>query len=293
MIQLHASACRRKDELILAPRPIVSRHARRVCCKSARQSAQEVSPATTRINGSTCINRRGLLTSIISNDSMTFGLHSVSVSAASCCAAFLTRQNQNAESSATALTPSQGGGDLVVDDSGGAPSATDVSTFVFIHTVLSAILVSSTWYLAYVLSSPARVSTLGRGRLGTAFGKSLSKLIPKSLQSWYHKTTSTLSSKAEAAAQNSKSIQRLQTKYPQLDGVRVATSYVEAKIVRLFFKPITVPGRIWMSWKATKWWKRCLESIRRDNDGNDNFKGIEELTWVEPDRNDKVSCMKA
>ena len=230
---------------------------------------------------------------------MSFGLNSiptVSASAASCCVAFLTRQNQNAQSSTIALTPSEGGGDSIVDDSGGAPSATDVSTFVFIHTVLSAILVSSTWYLAYVLSSPARASTLGQGRLGTslvAVGKSLSKLIPTPVQSWYHKTTSTLSSKAEAAAQKSKSIQKLQTRYPQLDGVRVATSYVEAKIVRLFFKPITVPGRIWMSWKATKWWKRCLEIMRRNNDGNDNFKGIEELTWIESDRDDKFSCMNA
>lgn len=230
---------------------------------------------------------------------MTFGLSSIpaaSASAASCCVAFLTRQNQPAERIATALTPSESGGDLVVDGSGGAPSATDVSTFVFIHTVLSAILVSSTWYLAYVLSSPARVSTLGQGRLGTslaAIGKSLSNLISKSVQSWYQKTKSTLSSKAEAAAQKSKSIQRLQTKYPQLDGPRIAASYVEAKIVRLFFKRITVPGRIWMGWKATKWWRRCLEDLRGDDDESDNFKGIEELTWAEPDRNDKVSCMKA
>ena len=230
---------------------------------------------------------------------MTFGLHSVptvSASAASCCVAFLNRHNEPAESSATALTPTEGGDYLAVDASSGSPSATDVSTFVFIHTVLSAILVSSTWYLAYVLSSPARVSTLGHGRLGTSLasvGKSLAKLIPKPAQSWYRKTTTTLSSKAEAAAQKSKSIQRLQTKYPQLDATRIATSYVEAKIVRLFFKPFTVPGRIWMSWKATKWWKRCLKSIRGVGNGSDNFKGIEELTWVEPARDDKVSCMKA
>lgn len=244
-----------------------------------------------------CINCRGLLNQSYLT-SMTFGLNSlpaVSASTASCCLAFLNRQKQNAQSSATALTPCEGGDDLVVDGSSGAPSATDVSAFVFIHTVLSAILVSSTWYLAYVLSSPARVSTLGKGRLGTslaALGKSLSNLIPKSVQSWYRKTVSTLSTKAEAAAQKSKSIQRLQTKYPQLDAPRVATSYLEAKIVRLFFKPITVPGRIWISWKATKWWKRCVEGMRGKDDA-DNFKGLEELTWAEPDQDEKASCMKA
>mmetsp|Transcript_12505 Transcript_12505/g.20795 ORF Transcript_12505/g.20795 Transcript_12505/m.20795 type:complete len:232 (-) Transcript_12505:67-762(-) len=206
-------------------------------------------------------------------------LAAISAKSASFCA-FLHRQ-QHSESSATDLTPPESESEFAVVDGSGAPSATDVSSFVFIHTVLSAILVSSTWYLAYALSSPARASNLGQSRLGAYFvaiGKSFSNLIPKSVQSWYERTTSTLSAKAEAAALTSKSIQRLQTKYPQLDGARIATSYVEAKIFRLFFKPITVPGRIWMSWKITKWWKRCWGGIRGENEESDNFKGIEELT---------------
>ena len=218
------------------------------------------------------------------------GLHSVaaiSASAASCCVAFLHRQPHAGSSitgnGAMALTPPESHGEPSADggSAGGAPSATDVSTFVVIHTLLSAILVSSTWYLAYALSSPARVSNLGHSRLGAylaAMGRSCSNLIPGPLRRWYQTTASTLSTKAEAAAQRSKSIQRLQAKYPQLDGPRIVTSYVEAKIVRLFFKPITVPGRIWMSWKGTKWWKRCLGGLRGHDDGSDNFKGIEELT---------------
>ena len=47
-----------------------------------------------------------------------------------------------------------------------------------------------------------------------------------------------------------------------------------------------------MSWKATKWWKRCVEGMRGKGDA-DNFKGLEELTWAEPDQDEKASCMKA
>lgn len=101
--------------------------------------------------------------------------------------------------------------------------------------------------------------------------------IPASVQSWYQITASALSKKAESAARKSKSIQRLQQKYPKLDGVRVVASFVEAKIVRLFFKPITVPGRIWMSWRLTKWCKRCWDIRRAGDEECGNFEEVEEL----------------
>ena len=184
-------------------------------------------------------------------------LATISASGASWCA-FLRKQ-QVSESSAIDLTATESESELAaIDGGGGTPSATDVSSFLLIHTVLSAVLVSSTWFLAYGLSSPARASSRF-GAYFAAIGKTLSNLIPASVQSWYQRTVSALSKKAEEAAQNSKSIQRLQQKYPKLDGVRVVASFVEAKIVRLFFKPITVPGRIWMSWRLTKWWKRCWD----------------------------------
>jgi len=204
-------------------------------------------------------------------------LATISAAGASCCA-FL-RKHQVPESSAIDLTATESENESelsAIDGGGGAPSATDVSSFLVIHTVLSAILVSSTWYLAYSLSSPARTSNRF-GAYFAAFGKSLSNLIPASVQSWYQITASALSKKAESAARKSKSIQRLQQKYPKLDGVRVVASFVEAKIVRLFFKPITVPGRIWMSWRLTKWCKRCWDSRRDGDDECGNFDGVEEL----------------
>ena len=203
-------------------------------------------------------------------------LATISASGASCCA-FLHKQ-QVSESSAIDLTAteSESESELAATNGGGAPSATDVSSFLVIHTVLSAILVSSTWYLAYALSSPARSSNRF-GAYFAAIGKTLSKLIPASVQSWYQITASALSKKAESAARKSKSIQRLQQKYPKLDGVRVVASFVEAKIVRLFFKPITVPGRIWMSWRLTKWCKRCWDSRRAGDEECGNFEGVEEL----------------
>ena len=58
--------------------------------------------------------------------------------------------------------------------------------------------------------------------------------------------------KVERASKNSRPVVYIQQKVPSLDVTRVCVSYTEAKFGRLFFKPITIPGRIWLSWKGTK-----------------------------------------
>mmetsp|Transcript_26851 Transcript_26851/g.58735 ORF Transcript_26851/g.58735 Transcript_26851/m.58735 type:complete len:201 (+) Transcript_26851:155-757(+) len=156
-------------------------------------------------------------------------------------------------------------------------TAGDVSAFIFIHTVLSAVLVSSTWYLAYLLSSPT--SSLGTTRVGAYLSSILAtvtKLVPRPIK----QRLQTLTQKVERAAESSTVVQKLQARYPMLDGARIITSYVEAKVVRLFFKPITVPWRLWASWKLTKGWGRFWESLGTVDEMNDggNFKGIEQLT---------------
>mmetsp|Transcript_26852 Transcript_26852/g.58737 ORF Transcript_26852/g.58737 Transcript_26852/m.58737 type:complete len:201 (+) Transcript_26852:155-757(+) len=156
-------------------------------------------------------------------------------------------------------------------------TAGDVSAFIFIHTVLSAVLVSSTWYLAYLLSSPT--SSLGTTRVGAYLSSILAtvtKLVPRPIK----QRLQTLTQKVERTAQSSTVVQKLQARYPKLDGARIITSYVEAKVVRLFFKPITVPWRLWASWKLTKGWGRFWESLGTVDEMNDggNFKGIEQLT---------------
>ena len=73
---------------------------------------------------------------------------------------------------------------------------------------------------------------------------------------YHHKIT------LEKASRNSKPVKYLEQKMPSLDATRVCVSYAEAKFGRLFFKPITVPGRIWISWKGTKTWKQMKSSSR-------------------------------
>ena len=103
-------------------------------------------------------------------------LATISASGASWCA-FLRKQ-QVSESSAIDLTATESESELAaIDGGGGTPSATDVSSFILIHTVLSAILVSSTWYVAYAISSPARTSNHFGAYFG-AIGKTFLKSHP-------------------------------------------------------------------------------------------------------------------
>lgn len=78
--------------------------------------------------------------------------------------------------------------------------------------------------------------TLINGLLTAAFNLNLKKLT------------------IERTSRDSKLVQYLERKMPALDATRVCVSFAEAKFGRLFFKPLTVPGRIWMSWKGAKLW---------------------------------------
>lgn len=60
----------------------------------------------------------------------------------------------------------------------------------------------------------------------------------------------------EKASRNSKSVKYLERKVPSLDATQMCVSYAEAKFGRLCLKPITVPLRVWLSWKGTKMLKR-------------------------------------
>lgn len=51
-------------------------------------------------------------------------------------------------------------------------------------------------------------------------------------------------------------MQYIQQKFPSVDATLLCVSYAEAKLGRLFFKPITVPGRIWLSLNGAKLWKQ-------------------------------------
>ena len=68
----------------------------------------------------------------------------------------------------------------------------------------------------------------------------------------------------EKASRNSRPVQYLERKIPSLDATRLCVSYAEAKFGRLFLKPLTVPGRIWLSWKGAKVWKQMKSGLRDD-----------------------------
>eukprot|EP00970_Alexandrium_tamarense_P005835 scaffold949_cov186-Alexandrium_tamarense.AAC.13 len=74
----------------------------------------------------------------------------------------------------------------------------------------------------------------------------------------------------EQTSRNSKLVQYLERKLPSLDATRLCVSYAEAKLGRLFFKPITVPGRIWISWKGTQLYKHlnCKQKDRLEDVGS-------------------------
>jgi len=120
----------------------------------------------------------------------------------------------------------------------------DVPVFVVVHTALSAILVSSTWYLCYV--------TMSRHNIMSQPTNALSKFcvawIP---ETWRRNWTAQLV-QLEASTTQSSWAQRLPA---SLDIPRLVISFCQAKLGRLFFKPITVPGRIWLSYKGTLAWR--------------------------------------
>ena len=137
----------------------------------------------------------------------------------------------------------------------------DVSVFIGLHTILSALLVSSTWYLFYHMSAAGVAGASSKANLSMTSIESKSVLLKHLLSSSSPKTSkiqkkmSSLLEKIDSSKNSNKAIHFLQNKFPSIDPTRFTISYVEAKLVRLLLKPFTIPGRIWLSWKGTMTWK--------------------------------------
>jgi hypothetical protein len=144
-------------------------------------------------------------------------------------------------------------------------SSSDVAPFVLIHTVLSAILVGSTWWLCYsaasLTSQPTATSlgieTMPRSALLNSF------VAMPFISDGIKRRVCTSLVALEKASRNSKLVAFLDRKFPSLDATRLCVSYAEAKLGRLFFKPLTIPGRIWLSWKGTKAWQQLKINARK------------------------------
>lgn len=154
-------------------------------------------------------------------------------------------------------------------------SSSDVAPFLIIHTVLSAILVSSTWWLCYSaasLASPEQSSlmmSLGIDKMPRSALLNSLVAMPFISDGVKCRAVSSLAA-LEKTSRNSKLVAFLERKMSSLDATRLCVSYAEAKLGRLFFKPFTIPARIWFSWKGTKLWQQQFrtadnEERRRDN----------------------------
>ncbi|KAL7450225.1 hypothetical protein ACHAWC_002180 [Mediolabrus comicus] len=155
-------------------------------------------------------------------------------------------------------------------------SSSDVAPFLIIHTVLSAILVSSTWWLCYSaasFASPEQSSlmmSLGIDKMPRSALLNSLVAMPFISDDVKRRAVSSLAA-LEKTSRNSKLVAFLERKMSSLDATRLCVSYAEAKLGRLFFKPFTIPARIWLSWKGTKLWQQQQfiadgeERTRRDN----------------------------
>ncbi|KAI2509450.1 hypothetical protein MHU86_4951 [Fragilaria crotonensis] len=112
----------------------------------------------------------------------------------------------------------------------------DIPAFLIVHTALSAVLVSSTWLWCYQSPNP--------NILTRPLQKMTARLLPSSNS-------------------GSKIQTLLKEAIPSLDATKLAVSFVEAKVGRLMIKPLTVPARLWLSWRGTL----AFNAIRRKTKG--------------------------
>ena len=145
-------------------------------------------------------------------------------------------------------------------------SSSDVAPFLIIHTVLSAILVGSTWWLSYsaanLTSLQPAAKSLGIEEMPRSALINSFVAIPFISDGIKRKVCSSLIA-LERASRNSKLVAFLERKFPSLDATRLCVSYAEAKLGRLFFKPLTIPGRIWLSWTGTKAWQQLKTNAKQ------------------------------
>jgi len=153
-------------------------------------------------------------------------------------------------------------------------AASDLGPSLFIHTVLSAVLVGSTWWLCFASSG-----TIGKiPNHCEVIEKMASKSEPMPKSVLLHsilaapmvsdrmkKRAYLALASIERTSRNSRLAKFIERKIPSIDATRICVSYAEAKFGRLIFKPITVPGRIWLSWKGAKLWRQMNAGSRLAN----------------------------
>jgi len=126
----------------------------------------------------------------------------------------------------------------------------DIPVFLLVHTALSAILVSATWFICFQTMTTMAAPSWTR---------------PTSLVTHHpfvQKQVLRLTRHFEASVKNSNAAQRILCKFPDFDPTRLTASLVEAKIARFFCKPVTIPGRIWLSFKAAQGWHRITANVQ-------------------------------
>ncbi|KAL3800157.1 hypothetical protein HJC23_001078 [Cyclotella cryptica] len=141
----------------------------------------------------------------------------------------------------------------------------DVGPFLLIHTFLSAILVGSTWcvcYFGFGLHSKPPYFSHSKEHVTTSLVLNIVAKMPVLSDDFKRRACQAMTS-LEEASRNSKLVHYIERRIPSVDATLLCVSYAEAKLGRLILKPITIPSRIWLSWKGVKIWK---EITRSDND---------------------------
>jgi len=161
----------------------------------------------------------------------------------------------------------------------------DISSILFIHTALSALWVASTWSAIYMLAGKmSNHSTYSAGMPSTnsfllntilkVDPVNRSKSIPLSSRLCLK------ISHMEEMAKESRLVNFVQRKLPWMDANRLTFSFVEAKICRLFLKPVTVPGRIWLSIRGAASWRQ----LKEHRDSNDEKLNLDYVAFFEERR---------
>ncbi|KAL9180675.1 hypothetical protein ACHAXT_011128 [Thalassiosira profunda] len=107
-------------------------------------------------------------------------------------------------------------------------SPADVGPFLFLHTLLSAVLVGSTWWACYIGGRSCSNEAMPSSLLLDSLVR-----IPGVSERAKQRACRTLLS-LEKASRNSRPVQYLERKIPSLDATRLCVSYAEAKFGRLF-----------------------------------------------------------
>uniref|UniRef100_A0A7S1V512 Uncharacterized protein n=1 Tax=Grammatophora oceanica TaxID=210454 RepID=A0A7S1V512_9STRA len=130
----------------------------------------------------------------------------------------------------------------------------DIPVFAVIHVAQSFLNIAVTWYACY------QIPTLSKWFAEIP-------VVKRRMRSYEQKSTARNKSGKESSGGMGLA-DRISKWAPSLDSDKLKTSFLEAFVVRLIIKPITIPVRLWINWKITKALGRLIRRLRGKSDGH-------------------------